>query len=67
MGKFKRSAKKRAAALRAAEGNVPVQVRAKVGAITFTGNVHQGEDGSEYFTYVTSKGDAKVARKFTRV
>lgn len=50
-----------------AVGSQPVQIRAKIGAITFTGNVHRAADGSEYFTYVTAKGDAKVAHKFTRV
>lgn len=65
MGKYKRSAKKRAAALHRAENSEPRQVKAKVGAITFTGNVHTSEEGEEYFTYVTSKGQAKLARKFT--
>lgn len=70
MGRYKRKAEKRrrqAVAVKyfdtpgtgvfaATEG----PVRAKVGAITYTGNVVGAE-----FHYVTSKGDAKVAHKFT--
>lgn len=50
-----------------AANSQPVTVRAKVGAVTFTGNVHKGEGGAEYFTYVTKGGVAKVAQKFSVV
>lgn len=65
MGKYKRPAKRRAERARANVSravNHPEQQQAKVGAITYTGWV----DGDE-FSYVTSKGDQRTARKFTLV
>lgn len=65
MGKYKRPAKRRAERARANVSravNHPEQQQAKVGAITYTGTV-EGEE----FTYTTSKGDTRHARKFTLV
>lgn len=63
MGKFKRAAAKRRRTANRANYTftpAPGVVKAKVGAITYSGHVF-----ADTFHYTTSKGDAKQAHKFT--
>jgi len=70
MGKFKRAAAKRrrqattrtAATVTRAYAPTEWPVRAKVGAVTYSGFVF-----GDVFTYTTSKGDVHTSHKFTVV